>query len=101
MRLPSFVMSDKSIIRPIKGHSAYGKVFDTEFEVKCRIEPHCKLVIDKDGNQYSSNAKGFFPHSLSILPESEIEHNGVTYEVISAIPMKGLRSISHVEVLMR
>lgn len=101
MRAPLFMFPDTVTIKPFKGTSAYGKVFDPEISSRARVERKRRLIKKSTGEEVVSEVTLFLPHTQKDLKaESEILIDGAKHTVQISNPIKGFRSISHVEAFL-
>lgn len=101
MRLPAFLFCHKAKAKPYIGSSAYGPVYGNTFQTKCRIESYRKMVRDREGVEVVAEARAFFPPEVDLPPESIVTWEGRDYTVIEARKQYGLRTPSHLEVVLR
>jgi hypothetical protein len=101
MKAPLFMFPDTVTIKSFKGTSAYGKVFDLAVSSRARIERKRRLIKKSTGEKVMSEVTIFLPYTQKDLKaESEILIDGIGHTVQLANPIKGFRSISHVEAFL-
>lgn len=95
MRIPAFMLSQTVSVKPITGHSAYGDVFGTPYDLKCRIEPKRELIRDRDGEEVIAMARLFAFPEATLNHGDEITWAGNVYRVATVAPMPGPDGRTH------
>ena len=82
----------------LQGMSAYGEVFDTSEDIKCRIEPQSKRVATDQSSEVLAAAKMFIEKDQDLSVGDKIIFSTTTYFVIQINEIYGLSNLSHKEV---
>lgn len=100
-RMPGYMARQTVTVTPYVGSSAYEDIYDDPYPLRCRIEPHNRLVRSQQGEETVASAKMYcFPEAtIGIL--DKVSWNGVEYDIISVMPEPGMNGrIHHIEVTL-
>lgn len=67
---------------------------------KCRIDSSKAHIKRADGTIVNAKGRGIFPVGTDIAAEDKLVCDGVSYEVESVIPARGLFAIMHLDVVL-
>jgi hypothetical protein len=99
--IPQFLLNQTATISLYAGSNAYGDIWLTPNEVKCRFEPLIQNVVDNYGNEVTSTARMFVNPPNAVNTESLIVFDGVKYSAISCQKQFAMSTYSHTEVLLK
>lgn len=103
MQIPKsrFFFPDDVTIRVKLGDGAYGPVYDQPYTTMARVEPKRRKVVRPTGEEVVAAGVCFLPYDQTgVEVGSEIVYNGRKYTAIESIPVKSIRSVGYVEVLL-
>ena len=97
MLKPDFAFKQTVIVQPYKGLTGTGKpIYAEPIEMKCRIEPSTRKVIDAKGNEVIASGFIMLTAGTRLEAGSIIVWEGVRYSLIKLAPQYTFEE-SHVE----
>lgn len=95
------VLNQTVTVTPKTGQSAYGPIYGTPYDMRCRIEPKRELIRDADGAEIVSSARMFTMPGETLGHGAKVDWAGNSYRVVSVAPMAALDGETHhLEVML-
>ena len=81
----------------LQGMSAYGEVFDTSEDIRCRVEPQSKRVSTENANETLASAKLYVEKDQELEVGDKLIFDTITYYVLQVNKIYVLSNVSHIE----
>lgn len=100
-KIPAFLLNQDATIALHTGNNAFGDIWETPVNVKCRFEQTITQVIDQFGNEVTSTARMFVNFPTAINAESKVVFDSLNYTTIIAMKQFAMNTYSHTEVALK
>ena len=100
-RIPNFLLNQDAVLEPHLGNSAYGDIFGSPQNIKCRFEASNEKMRDNEGNEFVVRGRMFVHPEVEINSESKITFDGELYIAVVVAKQWTINNLSHKEVMLK
>lgn len=100
-RIPNFLLNQDAVLESHLGNNAYGDIFGSPENIKCRFEARNEKFRDVEGNEFLLRGRIFVHPEIQIESESKVTFDGELYISVAVDKPWTINSLSHKEVMLK
>lgn len=100
-RIPNWLLNQDAVLEPHLGNDAFGDIFGSPENIKCRFEARNEKMRDAEGNEFVVRGRMFVHPEIIINSESKITFDGELYIVVITDKQQAINNLSHKEVILK